>query len=178
GGRPAAPAAAVVGGDQGPQRPRRRRTAGPPLRRGPGRPLRRDRLACGGSPVTAVAAGHPAVDVLSDRVAVVLQDRPVVPLTAWLADAARTCAEAGRGLQGGAPPAVPPARPGPPLGGPRPGRRHLLRRAERPAAALGRRRLRPGPGRRAGAGRPGPGPGVRRARPAGRLAAGRGGSGG
>ena len=56
--------------------------------------------------MTAVAAGHPAVDVLTDRVAVVLQERPVVPLTAWLADAARTCAEAGRGLQVVTPPSA------------------------------------------------------------------------
>jgi hypothetical protein len=51
-------------------------------------------------------ATHPAVDVLTGRVAVVLQERPVVPLTAWLADAARTCAEAGRGLQVVTPPSA------------------------------------------------------------------------
>jgi Family of unknown function (DUF6177) len=50
------------------------------------------------------AAGHPAVDVVTGRVAVVLQDRPVVPLSAWLADAARACAAAGRGLQVVTPP--------------------------------------------------------------------------
>jgi Family of unknown function (DUF6177) len=49
---------------------------------------------------------HPAVDVLTDRVAVVLQERPVVPLTAWLADAVRTCADAGRGLQVVTPPSA------------------------------------------------------------------------
>jgi hypothetical protein len=42
---------------------------------------------------------HPAVDIVTDQVAVVLQDRPVVPLTAWLVDAASACAEAGQGLQ-------------------------------------------------------------------------------
>jgi hypothetical protein len=42
---------------------------------------------------------HPAVDVVTERVAVVLQDRPVVPFTAWLADAVRVCADADRGLQ-------------------------------------------------------------------------------
>jgi hypothetical protein len=52
----------------------------------------------------AAAAAHPAVDVVTGRVAVVLQDRPVVPLSAWLADAARACAASGRGLQVVTPP--------------------------------------------------------------------------
>jgi hypothetical protein len=39
-------------------------------------------------------------------VAVVLQDRPVVPLSAWLADAVRLCAGSGRGLQVVTPPAA------------------------------------------------------------------------
>jgi Family of unknown function (DUF6177) len=56
--------------------------------------------------VTGAVAAHPAVDVLTGRVAVVLQERPVVPLTAWLADAARTCAAAGRGLQVVTPPSA------------------------------------------------------------------------
>lgn len=56
--------------------------------------------------MSGVVAAHPAVDVLTDRVAVVLQERPVVPLTAWLADAARACAEAGRGLQVVTPPSA------------------------------------------------------------------------
>jgi Family of unknown function (DUF6177) len=55
-----------------------------------------------GPPGTVEA--HPAVDVVTDRVAVVLQDRPVVPLTAWLADAVRQCAASGRGLQVVTPP--------------------------------------------------------------------------
>jgi Family of unknown function (DUF6177) len=59
--------------------------------------------AAGSGPVAPGA--HPAVDVVTGRVAVVLQDRPVVPLTAWLADAARHCAGAGRGLQVVTPPA-------------------------------------------------------------------------
>ncbi|MCX9193777.1 hypothetical protein C3Y87_20835 [Carbonactinospora thermoautotrophica] len=42
---------------------------------------------------------HPTVDVVTERVAVVLQDRPVVPLTSWLAEAIRLCVESGRGLQ-------------------------------------------------------------------------------
>jgi len=48
---------------------------------------------------------HPAVDVVTERVAVVLQDRPVVPFSAWLADAVRQCAGSGRGLQLVTPPA-------------------------------------------------------------------------
>ncbi|HZA80953.1 MAG TPA: DUF6177 family protein, partial [Actinomycetes bacterium] len=58
--------------------------------------------AASGGPVGPEA--HPAVDVVTGRVAVVLQDRPVVPLTAWLADAARQCAGSGRGLQVVTPP--------------------------------------------------------------------------
>jgi hypothetical protein len=46
-----------------------------------------------------VTAAHPAVDFLTDRVAVVMQDRPVVPLSSWLADVIRICAENGKGLQ-------------------------------------------------------------------------------
>ena len=42
---------------------------------------------------------HPAVDVLTERVAVVLQDRVVVGLSSWLGDLARACGEAGRQLQ-------------------------------------------------------------------------------
>ncbi|MEU9848814.1 DUF6177 family protein [Streptomyces sp. NPDC047985] len=50
------------------------------------------------------AAAAPAVDVLTDKVAVVIQDRPVVAMTAWLADAFRAAAEAGLGLQIVSPP--------------------------------------------------------------------------
>ena len=42
---------------------------------------------------------HPAVDLRTDRVAVVMQDRPVVALTSWLADVIRICAENDKGLQ-------------------------------------------------------------------------------
>ncbi|MFI9270239.1 DUF6177 family protein [Kitasatospora sp. NPDC052896] len=49
--------------------------------------------------VPAAAPGHPAVDVLTERVAVVMQDRPMVALTSWLADAVRACLAEGRGLQ-------------------------------------------------------------------------------
>ncbi|MEU0162132.1 DUF6177 family protein [Streptomyces sp. NPDC006261] len=45
------------------------------------------------------AAAQPAIDVLTERVAVVIQDRPVVAMTAWLSDAFRAAAEAGLGLQ-------------------------------------------------------------------------------
>ncbi|MFG3507475.1 DUF6177 family protein [Streptomyces sp. NPDC047821] len=45
------------------------------------------------------AAAQPAVDVLTDKVAVVIQDRPVVAMTAWLADAFRAAGEGGLGLQ-------------------------------------------------------------------------------
>ncbi|HZE32045.1 MAG TPA: DUF6177 family protein, partial [Actinoallomurus sp.] len=42
---------------------------------------------------------HPAVDVVTDKVAVVIQERSVVPLSSWLVDAASACAKAGQGLQ-------------------------------------------------------------------------------
>ncbi|MCK7626957.1 DUF6177 family protein [Streptomyces sp. RS10V-4] len=50
------------------------------------------------------AAAHPAVDVLTDKVAVVIQDRPVVAMTAWLSDAFRAAATAELGLQVVTPP--------------------------------------------------------------------------
>ncbi|MFD7131821.1 DUF6177 family protein [Streptomyces sp. NPDC059894] len=49
--------------------------------------------------VPVPAAAQPAVDVLTDKVAVVIQDRPVVAMTAWLADAFRAAANARLGLQ-------------------------------------------------------------------------------
>jgi hypothetical protein len=48
--------------------------------------------------VTTTSA-HPAVDFRTDRVAVVMQDRPVVALASWLADVIRICAENDKGLQ-------------------------------------------------------------------------------
>ncbi|MET7497819.1 DUF6177 family protein [Streptomyces sp900116325] len=45
------------------------------------------------------AAAQPAIDALTDKVAVVIQDRPVVAMTAWLSDAFRATAEAELGLQ-------------------------------------------------------------------------------
>ncbi|WP_149181779.1 DUF6177 family protein [Streptomyces sp. TRM49041] len=50
------------------------------------------------------AAAQPAVDVLTDKAAVVIQDRPVVAMTAWLSDAFRAAAEAELGLQIVSPP--------------------------------------------------------------------------
>lgn len=47
----------------------------------------------------APAAAQPAVDVLTDKVAVLIQDRPVVAMTAWLSDAFRAAANAGLGIQ-------------------------------------------------------------------------------
>jgi hypothetical protein len=60
--------------------------------------------AAGGGGPARLPEAHPAVDVVTGRVAVVLQDRPVVPLSAWLADAVRVCAGSGRGLQVVTPP--------------------------------------------------------------------------
>ncbi|MFE2327569.1 DUF6177 family protein [Streptomyces sp. NPDC059385] len=45
------------------------------------------------------AAAQPAVDVLTHSVAVIIMDRPVVAMTAWLSDAFRGAAAAERGLQ-------------------------------------------------------------------------------
>ncbi|WP_406529474.1 DUF6177 family protein [Streptomyces sp. I8-5] len=45
------------------------------------------------------AAAQPAVDALTDKVAVVIQDRPVVAMTAWLSDTFRAAADAELGLQ-------------------------------------------------------------------------------
>ncbi|GAA3193927.1 MULTISPECIES: DUF6177 family protein [Streptomyces] len=52
----------------------------------------------------APAAEQPTVDVLTDKVAVVIQDRPVVAMTAWLSDAYRAAATAELGLQVVTPP--------------------------------------------------------------------------
>ncbi|MGI5528135.1 DUF6177 family protein [Streptomyces syringium] len=54
------------------------------------------------SGITAVpvpAAAQPAVDMLTDEAAVVLQDRPVVPMTSWLSEALRATVESDRSLQ-------------------------------------------------------------------------------
>ncbi|MFJ8676367.1 DUF6177 family protein [Streptomyces sp. NPDC093589] len=53
----------------------------------------------GVSVAPASDAGQPTVDVLTDKVAVVIQDRPVVAMTAWLSEAFRTAANAELGLQ-------------------------------------------------------------------------------
>ncbi|MGW0737011.1 DUF6177 family protein [Streptomyces sp. NPDC002851] len=49
--------------------------------------------------LTASDTPQPAVDVLTDKAAVVLMDRPVVPMTTWLADVLRTAAAEDRALQ-------------------------------------------------------------------------------
>ncbi|MFF0459836.1 DUF6177 family protein [Streptomyces mexicanus] len=54
------------------------------------------------SGITAVptpAAAQPAVDVLTDKVAVVLQDRPVIAMTSWLSEALRATLQSERALQ-------------------------------------------------------------------------------
>ncbi|UGQ14478.1 DUF6177 family protein [Yinghuangia sp. ASG 101] len=59
----------------------------------------------GSAPVTGLAtavahaAEQPSVDVLTDKVAVVIQDRPIVAMTAWLSDALRATTVSERGLQ-------------------------------------------------------------------------------
>ncbi|MFE2186025.1 DUF6177 family protein [Streptomyces sp. NPDC059455] len=52
-----------------------------------------------GAASAAPAAAQPAVDVLTERTAVVLQDRPVVAMTAWLSDAIRAAAASDRAVQ-------------------------------------------------------------------------------
>jgi hypothetical protein len=47
---------------------------------------------------------HPATDALTPKAMVVLQDRPVVPFTTWLAEGLRLCSETQRGLQVVTPP--------------------------------------------------------------------------
>lgn len=42
---------------------------------------------------------HPAADTLTPKAMVVLQDRPVIPFTTWLAEGLRLCSETRRGLQ-------------------------------------------------------------------------------
>ncbi|MEU8891911.1 DUF6177 family protein [Streptomyces sp. NPDC048442] len=50
-------------------------------------------------PALAPADAQPAVDVLTDQVAVVIQDRPVIAMTAWLSSALAATAAGGLGLQ-------------------------------------------------------------------------------
>ncbi|MCQ8829472.1 DUF6177 family protein [Streptomyces malaysiensis] len=47
---------------------------------------------------TTPANAHPAIDVLTDTTAVVLQDRPVIPMTSWLSDALRSAITSDRAL--------------------------------------------------------------------------------
>ncbi len=54
----------------------------------------------GGATVApAPAAAQPAVDVLTERVAVVIQERPVIAMTTWLSDVLRACVGSNRALQ-------------------------------------------------------------------------------
>ncbi|GHH37313.1 DUF6177 family protein [Streptomyces candidus] len=50
-------------------------------------------------PALAPADAQPAVDVLTDQVAVVIQDRPVIAMTAWLSGAVTAAAAGDLGLQ-------------------------------------------------------------------------------
>ncbi|MEU1116296.1 MULTISPECIES: DUF6177 family protein [unclassified Streptomyces] len=57
------------------------------------------------APATPVTEGvPPAADMLTDKAAVVIQDRPVVAMTSWLADTLRTAAGSDRALQVVTPP--------------------------------------------------------------------------
>ncbi|MCT2592176.1 DUF6177 family protein [Streptomyces sp. N2-109] len=56
-------------------------------------------LPSGAVGASAPAAEQPAVDVLTERAAVVIQDRPLVAMTAWLSDALRAATADGRALQ-------------------------------------------------------------------------------
>ncbi|MFI1536462.1 DUF6177 family protein [Streptomyces anandii] len=56
-------------------------------------------LAGGVSAAPLPTGTAPAVDVLTDSTAVVIQDRPLVALTSWLADALRSAADSDRVLQ-------------------------------------------------------------------------------
>ncbi|WP_406260343.1 DUF6177 family protein [Streptomyces chartreusis] len=51
------------------------------------------------SAIPVPATSTPAVDVLTDSTAVVIQDRPLVPMTSWLSHALRTTTAADRALQ-------------------------------------------------------------------------------
>jgi hypothetical protein len=51
------------------------------------------------SAIPVPATSTPAVDVLTDSTAVVIQDRPLVAMTSWLTDALRTATAADRALQ-------------------------------------------------------------------------------
>jgi hypothetical protein len=44
-------------------------------------------------------SSHPAVDAVTAKAMIVIQDRTVVPFSQWLADALRVCTESRRGLQ-------------------------------------------------------------------------------
>ncbi|WP_255430155.1 DUF6177 family protein [Streptomonospora sp. PA3] len=52
-----------------------------------------------GDPLLTGTTDHPALTRATDRVAIAVQDRPVVPLSTWLADAVAVHGRAGRGFQ-------------------------------------------------------------------------------
>ncbi|MFD5907657.1 DUF6177 family protein [Streptomyces massasporeus] len=58
------------------------------------------------SAIPAPATGSPAVDVMTDTTAVVIQDRPLIAMTSWLSDALRSAAAAERALQIVTPPSA------------------------------------------------------------------------
>ncbi|MFD9938770.1 DUF6177 family protein [Streptomyces massasporeus] len=58
------------------------------------------------SAIPAPASTAPAVDVLTDTTAVVIQDRPLIAMTSWLSDALRTASDAERALQIVTPPSA------------------------------------------------------------------------
>ena len=46
-----------------------------------------------------MTAAHPAVDIVTGRGAVLIQDRPLVPLSSWLTDVLARCAGTGQAVQ-------------------------------------------------------------------------------
>ena len=52
-----------------------------------------------GDPLLAGATDHPAITLVTERVALAVQDRPVVPLSTWLVDAVAEHAKKGRAFQ-------------------------------------------------------------------------------
>ncbi|MFG2389839.1 DUF6177 family protein [Streptomyces lavendulae] len=58
--------------------------------------------------VPAPAAAQQAVDMLTDEAAIVLHNRPVVPMTSWLSEVLRATVESERSLQIVTPPPLPP----------------------------------------------------------------------
>ncbi|MFC5724069.1 DUF6177 family protein [Streptomyces gamaensis] len=72
----------------------------------PRRPVITDVVPFGEVPETAPDTGSPAVDVVTDKTVVAIQERPIIPLSNALAHALRTAATSGRTLQVITPPAA------------------------------------------------------------------------